>query len=174
MSGTGIDVLLAMQASNLPRVEGVSIDPAALGFTLLASLVAVGVFGVVPAWHSTRTDLSSVLKERGGTGGRSRHRLQHGLIVLEVAVSVVLLVGAGLMLRSLSQLSNIRPGFDPDHVLSFHFSLPVWAYRGGESRSRFFREIDRRLDELPGVISAGGVNPLPLSSTGQVCMSQIT
>lgn len=163
----GIDVLLAMQPSNLPRVEGVSIDPAALGFTLLASLMAVAVFGVVPAWHSTRTDLSSVLKERGGTGGRSRHRLQHGLIVLEVAVSVVLLVGAGLMLRSLSQLSNIRPGFDPDHVLSFHFSLPVWAYRGGESRSRFFREMDRRLDELPGVISAGGVNPLPLSSTGQ-------
>ncbi len=163
----GIDLLLAMQASDLPRVEGVSIDPAALGFTLLASLAAVGVFGVVPAWHSTRTDLSSALKERGGTAGRSRHRLQHGLIVLEVAVSVVLLVGAGLMLRSLSQLANVRPGFDGDNVLSFHFSLPVWAYRGGDSRARFFREMDRRLDELPGVVSAGGVNPLPLSSTGQ-------
>jgi len=163
----GIDLLLAMQASDLPRVEGVSIDPAALGFTLLASLVAVGVFGVVPAWHSTRTDLSSALMERGGTAGRSRHRLQHGLIVLEVAVSVVLLVGAGLMLRSLSQLANVRPGFDSDQVLSFHFSLPVWAYRGGESRARFFREMDRRLDELPGVVSAGGVNPLPLSGTGQ-------
>ena len=142
----GIDLLLAMQASDLPRVEGVSIDPAALGFTLLASLAAVGVFGVVPAWHSTRTDLSSALKERGGTAGRSRHRLQHGLIVLEVAVSVVLLVGAGLMLRSLSQLANVRPGFDGDNVLSFHFSLPVWAYRGGDSRARFFREMDRRLD----------------------------
>lgn len=167
LAHVGIDLLLAMQASDLPRVEGVSIDPAALGFTLLASLAAVGAFGLVPAWHTTRTDLSSALKERGGTGGRSRHRLQHGLIVLEVAVSVVLLVGAGLMLRSLSQLANIRPGFDADQVVSFHFSLPVWAYRGGESRARFFREMDRRLDELPGVVSAGGVNPLPLSSTGQ-------
>jgi putative ABC transport system permease protein len=163
----GIDLLLSIQASDLPRVEHVGIDPAALGFTLLASLAAVGLFGLVPAWQATRTDLSSALKERGGTANRSRHRLQHGLIVLEVAVSVVLLVGAGLMLRSLARLTSVQPGFDAANVLTFHLSLPVWAYRGGDSRAQFFRELDRRLDQLPGVVAAGGVNPLPLSSTGQ-------
>ncbi len=163
----GIDLLVSLQPADFPRLDTIAIDRPVLLFTLGATAVAALVFGLVPAFASTPGDLTSSLKDRSTTASRSRHRLRQGLIVLEVATSMVLLVGAGLMLRSMAGLTRVHPGFDTDNVLSFHFALPVWAYRSQENRSRFFRELDDRIAELPGVVAVGGVNPLPLSSSGQ-------
>jgi putative ABC transport system permease protein len=160
----GIDLLLALRPENLPRVESVGIDANVLGFTLGASLLAAFLFGLGPAMQSTRTQLAQALKDRGSASdGPRRNRLRGTLVIGEMALSLVLLIGAGLLLRSFVMLSKVEPGFSSERVLTANFSLPFFSYREWDKRTGFFRELTERMAAIPGIESVGGVTPLPLS-----------
>jgi len=160
----GIDALLAM--SPLPRVGEVGLHGSVLLFTSGVALATGVAFGLVPALSASRPDLHDTLKEgsRGTTSGRGR--LRKALVVAEVALSLVLLVGAGLMVRSFLRLRNVDPGFRPDHALMLRVSLPVPDSSISDAdRARFVSFYDRtvkRLRQLPGVGAVGGCNLVPL------------
>lgn len=159
----GIRVLMALGPVDLPRIETVSIDGTVLGFTLLASLFAAVLFGTFPALQATSPNLTEALKGRTESGGGSVQRHSRNvMVVLEVALSLVLLIGAGLMVRSFVQLTRVAPGFNPDGVLTFQVPLPFTTYATGEQRRAFQDELRRDLAGLPGVTSVSGAFPLPL------------
>jgi putative ABC transport system permease protein len=167
----GIDLLLALKPENLPRLDQVRIDWSVLAFTGFISIATGLVFGLVPALQATKPDLNDMLKEgeRGGTSSRARHRMRDLLVVSEVALSLVLLVGAGLLIRSFVRLLAIDPGFRPEHVLTASIPLPVSRYPAPAQEAAFFQRLLEGVRELPGVRSAGAVTDVPLfggSSTG--------
>ena len=157
----GIKLLVALSPANLPRLDDVSIDVAVLGFATLAAIVAAALFGVVPAMRASRPDLADVLRASGRTPSLSGGRLlRSGVVVAEVALSFVLLIGGGLMVRSFIELSRVRPGYDPSGVLTMDV-----GGRGGRSQDEvraFQRTLEERLRALPGVEGVTAVNPLPL------------
>lgn len=163
----GIDALLRWRPDKLPRVETVGIDWTVLltvvGVTALVTLLC----GLAPAGRLAAPSLAGSLSERGSTGRPASRRLRQGLIVAEVALSLVLLIGAGLLLRSFLELRRVDPGFEPDHVLTAKISLPFFRYVLPHQRADFFRRLSDRLAALPGVVAAGGVHPLPLTEGGQ-------
>jgi len=163
----GVDLLVALSADNLPSTAPVRIDATVLGFTLVVSLVTGVLFGLAPALRTLKLDLSNTLKEGGRAVGEgaSRNILRSSLIVIESAVAVVLLVGAGLLVRSLIRLQNTSPGFDPHNVLTMRIDLPEEKYSSPEKMTNFFQELETRLAGLAGVESVGMVSELPL--TGQ-------
>jgi putative ABC transport system permease protein len=167
LAAFGIQALLALQPPDLPRIETVAIDGVVLGYTALAATVAAVLFGLIPAVQSSRADLARLLKDRGvSAGGRTQGALRSTVVVLEVALSLVLLIGAGLMVRSFMALRDIDPGYDAARVLTFDVPLPFARYQTTEQRVQFGRQLQDRLGSLPGVTAVGGGGPLPLS--GQV------
>src|SRR5262249_28084106 len=122
----GVEVVAKLSASTLPRVNEVSVDGRAIGFTFVVILVIGLLFGLAPAWQSARPDLNESLKEGvgKGAGGDGRHRLRGLLVVGEIAIALMLLVGAGLMIKSLYRLRQVEPGFDPAHALTMRLALP--------------------------------------------------
>lgn len=164
----GSDLLLAIAPKNLPRLSEVRIDAGVLLFTLLVSLVTGLLFGVAPALQSSRIGLSEKLKEgnRGSTAGHAR--LRNGLIVSEVALALMLLIAAGLLIESFAQLARVRPGFNPESVLTFNIALPDNPYRDESKAAAFFDSVVRRIENLPGVKSAAAGNILPLSGGEEV------
>jgi hypothetical protein len=118
--------LLRVQPGNLPRLNDVHLDGYVLAFTLLVSLATGLIFGLVPALQATRTDLNESLKEegRGMTAGRRRHRLRSGLVIAEIRVSLILLVDAGLMIRSFVRVNSQPPGYQTSHLLAVDIGLP--------------------------------------------------
>ncbi len=161
----GVKLLSAFVPENVPRFGETSLDLRVLGFTLAASVLTGLLFGIAPALHSSRFDLNEALKEggRGGTDGRSRTRVRSLLIVSEVALSLVLLVGAGLLIKSFVKLRNTDPGFDPSNTLTASLSPDPVRYDTAEKVTDFHRRLAERVRALPGVESVGGVTPLPLS-----------
>ena len=161
----GIDGFASVLPANLPRAEHISIDGRVLAFSVVVSLLTGVAFGLLPAWHGSRTDLQATIKSggRGGQGGRAGARVRSGLIVAQVALSLVLLVGAGLLLRSFAALNGVDPGFNPHNVLTLRVSLNGEKYRGGVVQSAFFDRFVQRVQALPGVESAALVFPLPFS-----------
>ena len=162
----GVDLLLALRPANLPRVEAVGIDGPVLLFTLGATLFAALVFGLVPALQASKPDLNDCLKDRGTVSPDvKRRRLRSALVVAEVALSMVLLIGAGLMLRSFLALQQQDLGFEPDGVVTFRIAMPGLRpeYGSPDGRAMFISELEERLEALPGVKSAGAVQVLPLS-----------
>ena len=162
----GIAGLLAsLPAESLPRLDEVGIDKIVLAFTALIALLTGVVCGLAPALRAFRTDLQESLKSggRGSTAGRSEHRTRALLVISEVALALVLLVGAGLMLRTFQQLQAVDPGFDPHHLLTLEVAAGGKAYRTGPSRIRFFEQLRPRLEALPGVESVSLINHLPIS-----------
>lgn len=155
--------LQALSAGSIPRVEDVTIDAGVLVFTLAVSLLTGVIFGLVPAWQALRANLNDVLKEGGRSsvtgGGRW---LRSSLVVAEVAISIVLLVGASLLLRSFSRVTGVDPGFRAENVLSFRVALPGNAYPNREARIAFFNSLLERLEAQPQVLSAAMVQTLPL------------
>jgi len=143
------------------------VDGAVLAFTVLVCAATSILFGLVPALRAAGVDPQQHLKSgaRGGTGG-DRRRARNLLIGAEVALSVVLLVGAGLLIRSFVALQRVNPGFDATDVLTFELSMPFGKYPGGAVRRAFFRELTGRLQVLPGVRSVGIVSQLPLTGSG--------
>ena len=159
------DLLIALGKQNIPRALHVGVDWRVLGFTLLVSILTGVVFGLVPAIHSSKTELTESLKEggRGSGEGARRNGIRGILVVVELAIAVVLLVGAGLLIQSLWRLRQVTPGFNPENVLTLVVGIPEVKYPTGAKQTQFFRDLSARIASLPGVKSASSVMPLPLS-----------
>jgi len=155
----------ALLSGALPRAEGISIDARALTFTLLVSLLAGILFGLIPALQASRADVHEALKESwsDARGGFSRGRIRGLLVVAEIALAVVVVIGGGLMLQSFVHLMRIDPGFKPDDALVMDLALPPARYPAGESQTAFYQQLIERIEGLPGVQSAGLASPLPFS-----------
>jgi predicted permease len=160
-----LDLLVRLMPKELPRLESVSINAPVLAFAVSISILAGLVFGLVPAWRMSHLDPSLALREgvRGMTGGRRRNLLHNWLVIAETAVSLVLLIGAGLLIRSFVQVLRVDPGFDPHHVLTAQINLPAARYPH-DRRLQFYDAFLARLAALPGVRSAAAGYPLPLTS----------
>jgi len=161
----GIDLLLALSPASLPRAVEVGVDFRVLGFTLALALLAGVLFGLGPAWQATRLNLNDQLKEsgRGGAGGARQSRARGLLVVSEIALSSVLLVGAGLLVKSFLRLQAVNPGFEAENVLVVRLSLPKAQYPNREAAAAFYEKLRPRLESLPGVETVGVVSALPLS-----------
>ncbi len=160
----GIVVLMRLRPANLPRLDSVSIDGSVLAFTLGVTALATLLFGVVPAITQSTIKPFDALRQRGlPRHHRGRASLRSGFIVAELALSLILLTGAGLMLKSFWRLADVRPGFDAEQVLAFHLSLTApEGYRGPAARAAFVHEFENRIRALPGVQATGAVGGLPL------------
>ncbi len=161
----GVDVLVSFIPEGVPRAQEIAVDGRVLGFTLGVSVLTGVIFGLAPALQSSRLNLNESLKEggRGSTDGRRRNRVRSLLVVTEIALSLMLLIGAGLLIKSFKRLRDINPGFNPERVLTMSLSLPEAKYEEPERQGLFFQELDRRVAQLPGVEVAGLIDPLPLS-----------
>ncbi len=147
----GTKAVLGTLPGALPRASEVSLDSRVLFFTLALSLFAGIIFGLAPALKSSRVNLEEILKESGRGSSGARHRLQGAFVAVEVAMALVLLVGAGLMVRSLAALWRVDPGFNPSHAITFTLSLPAGpATNSAETRARL-RHFDDKMQSIPGV-----------------------
>jgi predicted permease len=153
--------------ASVPRVAGVTVDLQVLLFTAIVALVTSVAFGLAPAARALRVDLTESLKDgsQGASSGGARQRFRNVLVVAEMALAVVLLVGAGLMLRSLWSLQRVQLGFDPSRVLTMRLSLPNASYQSPEQVVEFYSRLIDRVRQVPGVRTAGAVRALPLGST---------
>jgi putative ABC transport system permease protein len=161
----GMDSLVALSADNLPRADQIAIDGRVLAFTLAITILTGILFGLAPALQTRRLNLQESLKTSGSTGVSvfRRARLRYFLVISEVALALMLLVGAGLLIKSFFLLQRVDPGLDPDHVLTMRVALPAARYPKGERMVAFYRELIRRVEALPGVRSAGVASWLPMS-----------
>ncbi len=162
-----LSVLRRLHPANLPRLGDIELDTTVLLFTVAVCAVTSVLFGLIPALRAAGTDPQEHLKAggRGGSGG-DRRGARSLLIVAEVAMSVVLLVGAGLLIRSFVALQRVDPGYDSSDVLTFELSMPFGKYPGGGARRAFFRDLRGQLEALPGVKTVGLVSQLPLTGSG--------
>ena len=162
-----VGALRQVSAVTLPRAEEIGLDIHVLGFALFVSLATGIAFGLAPAAQALKPDLNANLKEGGrGSAGGVRNRVRGGLIVSEVALALMLLVGAGLLLNSFLRLSKVSPGFDPQQVLTMQLSLPEKKHTEPARRTAFFAQIVERIEALPGVRAAGLAVSLPLAAGG--------
>ena len=155
----------------IPHAEWIGIDGTVLGFTLAVSMLTGIIFGFVPAIQTVRTELFESLKEggRGSTGGRRSQFVRSSLVVAEIALSLILLVGAGLLMRSFFLLMSEDLGFNPSHVLTMQIWLPESHYPSGALLVNFYQQVIERAAAQPGIQSASAVNFLPLSGWGDYC-----
>jgi putative ABC transport system permease protein len=160
-----VQALIALSGANIPATAQVKIDFTVLMFTLVTSVLTGILFGLAPALRTMKLSLSEALKEGGRSGSESaqRNRTRSLLVIFECAVALMLLVGAGLLIRSLVRLQNTNPGFDSSNVLTIRIDLPEKKYAAPESRSNFWEQFESRVGALPGVESVGLVSELPLS-----------
>ena len=163
----GLRLLVALNPPNIPRLAEIDVDLRVLGFTLGVSVLTGLIFGLVPALQSSRPDLNEALKEgsRGSSAGRGRQRLRSALVVVEMVLTTMLLIVAGLMIRSFATLQKVDPGFKASHVLSLWVNLPATKYSEDKQVLSFYDRLFARLQTLPGVESASGVTSLPLTTT---------
>jgi predicted permease len=161
----------SMNPGNIPRLEDVEISGPVLGFTFGISLLTGILFGIAPAWRAIRVDLNTSLKS-GGRSGQSEGGLQlarrplRGLLVVsELALSLMLLIGAGLLIRSFARLQSVPPGFTTDHVLSLQIAATGPMYRNEKAIVQFFQEVERRVAHLPSVTAEGLVDTLALTGS---------
>jgi putative ABC transport system permease protein len=163
----GVELLKVIGAQTVPRLREVNVDLAVLGVTLAIAVGTGMIFGLFPGLASARPELTEALKEggRSSTQGTGRNRLRNGLVIAEVALALVLLSGAGLLLKSFARLQNVNPGFNPRDALTFEVSLPKIQYPNDLSIVRFNNEAQRRIAALPGVQAAGFSTILPLAGT---------
>jgi putative ABC transport system permease protein len=160
------DVLMSMLPEGAPRLEQIGIDYRVLTFALGISVLTGVLFGIVPALQASKLDVTSALKEGGrGAEGHRRTNARNLLLIGEVALSLMLLVGAGLLIKSFLRLQEIRPGFNAHNVLIANLALPYPKYRY-EQFEEFFRQLKERLEAAPGVQAAGGSMNLPLNASG--------
>jgi putative ABC transport system permease protein len=167
LAGLGVRALLAIAPTSIPRLDEVRIDVGVLAFALAVSIVTGLLFGLAPALRAARGVSAETLKQGGKTSGHvgGTRRTRHALVVAEVALAVVMLSGAGLMLRSLARLQAMDLGFDPSGVLTMQLSLPRQEY-GEERVVEYYRALTERVAALPGVRSAAASWWLPMDATG--------
>ena len=168
-----LHVVHSIKPGNIPRMDEIGISSTVLLFTFAVSLLTGILFGLAPAWRAVKVDLNTTLKAggrsgQGDTGLRvSRHQLRGLLVVSELALSLILLVGAGLLIRSFVRLQNVPPGFSTDHILTMEVAVtgPTYGPRKDAAVAGFYRQIENRISHLPGVLSEGEVSGLPLTGT---------
>ena len=162
----GVRFVAWWNPASVPRVADVTVDVKVLLFTAAVAVVTSVIFSLAPAIRALRVDLTDSLKDgaQGASSGGARQRFRNALVVVEMALAVVLLVGAGLMLRSLWSLQRVQLGFDPSGVLTMRLSLPQAGYANAEQVVAFYSRLMDRVRELPGVRLAGAVRSLPLGS----------
>jgi putative ABC transport system permease protein len=161
----GIQLLLALEPSRLPRLNEITLDPVVLVFTLVISVIAGLLFGIAPILKYARPQLANALKEngRGSSDGRERHRTRNTLVVVQVAMALVLLVASGLMIRTFSAMRNVPPGFtDPDNVLTLRINIPTALVSDPAQVARTHEQIQQRLASLPGVESVGASSSITM------------
>lgn len=162
-----MDAIVAMTPADIPRIDAVSLDGTVLGFALLISLITGLLFGLAPGFQNAFTVVADSLRTfgaRGTTGGR--RPIRHVLMIMETAMALVLLVGAGLLIRSFINLTQVDHGFNADNLLVMRMSLDTRAYRTNEQALTYFQQLTDRIEALPGVQSVGGTTSLPMSDVG--------
>ncbi|MFL6207313.1 MAG: ABC transporter permease [Pyrinomonadaceae bacterium] len=171
----GVDLLVAASPADIPRVQQVGLDARVLAFTLALSALTGIAFGLVPALHASKPDLNDALKDgsRGSTESLRRNRVRSLLVVAEVALSLMLLIGAGLLLKSFMRLLQTDAGFDAGHVLTFDIPLSRQRYDTPAKQADFFHRLIERAQTLPSIETAGVVNILPLSELDESISFQI-
>jgi putative ABC transport system permease protein len=165
---SGVIKVLAHAAPNVPRLSLAAVDLRLFGFALAVSLATGILFGLAPAMQGAGSGLSLTLNEggRGGTAGRAGRRLRNALVVAELALAVVVLIGAGLLMRSFVRLRSVDPGFQPAGLLTVRVPLAGGRNAAPDRRMAFFRQLTDRIATLPGVRAVGAVNALPLTGLG--------
>jgi putative ABC transport system permease protein len=166
-----LDLIVKFGPENIPRLSEVNLDPRALGFTLVVTLLTGVLFGLAPALQSARVSLTEALNESGrapGSGGREVARLRNMLVILETALAVVLLVGAGLLVNSFVRLLRTPPGFNPEGVIVARTTLPAARYPEAESGKEVYRRALERIAVLPGVQQVSVASYLPLATEWQI------
>src|SRR5215213_7656547 len=160
----GTNLLVSFKPENLPRLSEIGVDGRVLGFTLGISILTGLVFGLVPAWAASRQRAGDALKEggRSATAGSARQRLRSAFVVVEIAVALVLLVGAGLLIKTFWKLRSVEPGFNPDHLITMRVELPETRYKDVPSQTRFRKQVLAGMNSLPRV-QVAMVSELPLS-----------
>ena len=162
----GVNVLLSLLPIELPTFIHIGVNAAVMAFTLVVALFTGVLFGLAPAWQVSSPTLVNTLKEGRSAVGAGHHRLRNLLVIGEMALAVLLLIGAGLMIRSFVRYQAASIGFNPDHVLTFMLELPKQKYKEDSQRRSFFARAEDLLRALPGVEQVGGVSTLPLIGTG--------
>ncbi len=159
----GVQVLLDLTPKDIPRLEGVSVDRWTLLFTIAVSIVTGVLFGLAPVWHARKLSLNASLREGGrGIAGLQRVKRLRGILVVgEIALAVILLIGSGLMLKSFARLTDVDPGFNPDHLLTMAVAIQFAHYQDPAKQVAFFDQALQLIRSLPGVVSAGACTSLP-------------
>jgi putative ABC transport system permease protein len=167
LSQWGTRVLASLTLDTLPRMAGIHIDLAELAFAIAISLGSGILFGLAPALQLSKPDLNTVLRDegRGSTGSRSRHRAGGLFVIAQVALSMVLLVGSGLMIRSFARLQTVNLGFDPAHVLTMRIALPPTKYETPQQQIAFYNRVLNAVRALPGLQAAAVSSALPLNTS---------
>jgi putative ABC transport system permease protein len=160
----GTNLLVSFKPENLPRVAEIGVDARVLGFTLGISILTGLIFGLVPAWAASRGRVGDALKEggRSATAGSARQRLRSAFVVAEIGVALVLLVGAGLLIKTFWKLRSVEPGFNPDRLITMRVELPETRYKAVAPQTRFRKQVLDGMNSLPGV-QAAMISELPLS-----------
>jgi putative ABC transport system permease protein len=166
----GVDLILALEPGEIPRVAPIAVDGQALAFAIGLSLITGLLFGVVPAWHASRPELQHTLKDatRGTTGDGHRHLARMGLVLAEVALSLVLLVGAGLLFRSLMNLLDVSLGFSPARITTLQVAPTGEGYRSPEQAIAYWERVQERLQAVPGVEQVALTNSVPMGGSFSV------
>ncbi len=161
-----VPILVAAPGFDGAVVRPIRIDAAVLAFTMGIAIATATVFGLLPALQASRPDLNSALREGGSrsTPGGRRHRTRSFLVAAQIALSMVLLIGAALLLESLLRLREVNPGFDPNHALTMHLTLPDSRYHGDLARTQFMRGLMERLASVPGIQAVSASTGLPMSA----------
>jgi putative ABC transport system permease protein len=171
----GVDMLIGLQPQGVPRLDNVRIDATVAAFTLVLASGAAVLFGLVPALQTTRGSIAGGLKEAGRSAltSRSGSRVRSALVVSEIALAVMLLAGAGLLIRSFTRLASVDPGFRVEPALTFEVTLPEARYEKEPQQVAYFDQLMPKLRGIPGVQSAGAVVSLPLSGSSIVLNFEI-
>lgn len=163
----GVSILVALASSVLPRASEIGLDNRVLGFTFGLSILTGIAFGLAPALQSSRSDVQTALKDSGNAGSSpQRNRLRGWLVVAEVSAAMVLLIGAGLLLKSFWRLQQMDAGLRPENVVTMSLALPQAKYPNADATVKFHQQLLQRVSTLPGVEAAGMINLLPLQQWG--------
>ena len=175
LAAWGIDVLKALAPDDIPRVDQIHLDSRVLTFTCVLSVLTGIVFGLAPAWSASKTNLNETLKEgtRGSTEGRSRNRIRNVLLTAAIALSLVLLIGSGLLLRSFLRVTGVDPGFDYRSTAVLEINARKDAYPDVERRAVFLRRVLASVAAIPGVRSAAVIDSIPLGPDDSAYTFQI-
>jgi putative ABC transport system permease protein len=165
LGALAIKALARMTTTTLPVLHDLRLDAPVLGFTAAVTLLSAGLFGIAPAFRAARTDLHGVLRDatRGSSAGSGRNRVLRLSVASQVALSLMLLLGAGLLIRSLARLLGTDPGFKASHVITFQVTLPAAVFQQGPQKTLFFDRLSARLAAMPGIEAVGAISDLPFA-----------